>query len=201
MRTPRPRNARVARGAWSLLALACALAACDAGGDSGSGAADDGAELYLQVEGLVRGSCALLRCHGAVAGSGLDLLVPDLRQSLVDVPACEYPPMPRVTPGDPSRSWLMVKVAGSVREDLYLPFIVFEPEPGWDPTTRTASCDGVLPDGATWFGARMPGDGPALDADAIELLERWIAAGAPGPPPDHDASVGCLSILGCDGGS
>ena len=68
----------------SMVAL-CFVAACEGAAKDG-GATDEDGVLYLEVEALVRGSCALTRCHGLIAGAGLELLVEDLTKPLPSWP-------------------------------------------------------------------------------------------------------------------
>jgi hypothetical protein len=175
-----------------------AVVAAPGGGDDGGRAQDDGgrarargdgaidaaasAALYPQVEDILLRSCAYERCHsGALVGAGLDLSRgADYAAALVSVPSCEYPPLARVQPFDPDRSWIMVKLTADFRprEDDELPFyILFEPDPEWDPEQR--GCPGRAADGTPLFGQRMPLTAPnMLPDDELEVIRAWIAAGA-----------------------
>jgi hypothetical protein len=143
----------------------------------------NGAALYADVDAIITRSCARQVCHGfMVANAQLDLMTAaGFRAALVDVPACEYDRMPRVKPGDPEHSWIMIKLAGRVRFRQYADFVDFEPDPDW--RANNPACAGQFDDGSPWFGTRMP---PAdttrpPSAQEIETIRAWIEAGAPGP--------------------
>jgi hypothetical protein len=93
----------------------------------------DGPALYADVDAIITRSCARQVCHGfMVANAQMDLMMAaGFRAALVDVPACEYDRMPRVKPGDPEHSWIMIKLDGPVRFRQYADFIDFEPDPDW----------------------------------------------------------------------
>ena len=94
-------------------------------------------------------------CHsgGKNAAGGLDMSG-DLHAAFVGVPAsapaCAGNPAPRVVPGDPGRSLLYIKVAAK-RDGTVVP------------------CGDTMPLGP---------DLPALSASEVELVRRWIEAGA-----------------------
>ena len=137
------------------------------------------AVLSAQVREIIERSCAKQVCHGAmVSNAYLDFMAGDLRDVLVNVPACEYDRMPRVAPGDPDHSWIMIKLAGPQRFVQYLDFIAFDPAADWQPARP--DCSGTLPDGARWFGTRMPpvDTTQPLSAEEVELVRRWIKSGA-----------------------
>ena len=161
------------RWRWSVL-LGCLASAC------GSGVQDEqDAVLSAQVHELIERSCAKQVCHGEmVSNAYLDFMAGDLRDVLVNVPACEYERMPRVSPGDPDHSWIMIKLAGPQRFVQYLDFIDFDPAADWQPARP--ECSGTLPDGARWFGTRMPpvDTTQPLNVDEVAIIRRWIQAGA-----------------------
>lgn len=137
-----------------------------------AGAADRA--LYRQAAEVLFARCGQTRCHGPLPYNDLlDLSTArcDVRQALVGVPACEYPAMARVQPGEPERSWLMVKLTAP-HDPQYA--LIFEPELGaqqaLDP--RCADAD---------FGLRMPPPGYAISDEEVDVIRTWIAAGAPGP--------------------
>ena len=196
--------ARISRG-WLFvvcLAYACdgsraassppeASASFDASSDAGSGAppaADGGRDAssepasYRAVREIFERSCAYNRCHSGVPTGGSLPLPPgsDIALALVDVPSCEYPPLVRVKPGDPERSWLWIKLTADVRPktDEFYDYILFEPEPGWDETMR--GCRDRLPDGTPLFGQRMPLTAPnMLPVEELAVIRDWISEGAP----------------------
>ena len=158
-----------------LLPLAWLASAC-----SSEVSDERGAALSAQVHELIERSCAKQVCHGEmVSNAYLDFMAGDLRDVLVNVPACEYDRMPRVSPGDPDHSWIMIKLAGPQRFVQYLDFIDFDPGANWQPARP--ECGGRLPDGGRWFGTRMPpvDTTQPLSADEIVIVRRWIEAGAP----------------------
>lgn len=171
------------------LALSILLAACG----------DDATPLeptYENVEALIDLSCGSTSssCHGGTRGSArLNFqLFADTGQpyteALIGVEACEYDFMPRVDPGNPDNSWLMIKISGPHDADGLL---TFTPDPGWD-SGLTRRMDGSFPpsqcplieEGELTFGYAMPqsrGDPLPLHPRQIELFREWILAGAPGP--------------------
>lgn len=170
-----------------LLALAMLMTAC---GD------DPPLEpTYANVEALIDRSCGSTSssCHGGVRGSArlnFQLLADTERpytDALVGVEACEYDFMPRVDPGNPDNSWLMIKISGPHDAEGLL---TFTPDPGWD-SGLTPRMDGSFPpsqcplveDGELTFGSVMPESGGEifLEPAEITLFREWILAGAPGP--------------------
>jgi hypothetical protein len=165
-------GARLSKRARTLVACASlCLPACSGAEERTEPAG--GADLYPAVSALVDTSCGFARCHGPgplIPGGGL-LFAPDadIRGVLVDVPACEYPLMKRVAPGDPDRSWLMVKLTAPRSATGELEF-----EPELDFTPVNCGIDG--------FGFGMPALGTfSPDAEAIATFRDWILAGAGGP--------------------
>jgi hypothetical protein len=140
---------------------------------------EQGAVLSAQVRALIERSCAKQVCHGEMVSNAYLDFTGELHDVLVNVPACEYDRMARVSPGDPDHSWIMIKLAGPQRFVQYLDFIEFDPGADWQPARP--ECSGTLPDGARWFGTRMPpvDTTQPLSADEIEIIRRWIEAGAP----------------------
>jgi hypothetical protein len=140
-----------------------------------------GAVLYEQVNGVIMGSCAFIRCHdpslppgggGLLFQSGQDVRIP-----LVGVPSCEYSAMNRVEPGKPEQSWLMVKLTAP-RDSSYL--IQFTPTQKYTPNSQCGT--NTLANGTPGFGFGMPATATfQLDDASIDIFRRWIAAGAPGP--------------------
>jgi hypothetical protein len=148
-----PRGGQIFTIAVAAIALSgCAQAgrAPDAVGGGGSATAAKAAPVrYADVQRVFDASCTV--CHPAVNAS-LDLTAAKSYASLVGVRAVEDPQLVRVIAGDPDRSFLYRKIAGS-------------PGLGSDPG----------------IGGRMPqGQGP-LPRGQVDLIRRWIAAGAPGP--------------------
>lgn len=151
---------------------------------------------YENVEALIDVSCgsASSSCHGGVRGSArlnFQVLADEGRpytDALVGVESCEYDFIPRVDPGNPDGSWLMVKIEGAHDAEGEL---TFTPDPGWD-SGLVPRMDGSYPpsqcplveDGALTFGYAMPesrGDPLPLEPAQIALFREWILAGAPGP--------------------
>lgn len=169
---------------------------------SAAGCSDDDPPLeptYANVERLVVESCATdsSSCHGGRGtgsarlnfGAELDAGRP-LTGVLVDVAACEYDLLDRVEPGDPDRSWLMVKLTHEFDADGAI--VGFTPDPGWDMGGLEPRPDGTLPasvcpmteDGVLTFGTNMPqsiGRPIPLAEREVTLIREWIALGAPGP--------------------
>jgi hypothetical protein len=192
----RPGDGAGRRCAWpcstrAALAVGLALQACSSGeagaptADSAEAAtrdaSDDAPASYLAAESVIRTSCAFVRCHGGPVAGGAGLWFAQtgsIRGPLVNVPACEYDKMMRVAPGDPARSWVMIKLQSP--QDPATHAIAFTPQPDWVPT---AGCNVVeTPDGGGRFGDRMPETGMyQLDSDSLAALVAWIEAGAPGP--------------------
>lgn len=151
----------------------------DAGGETEDAGHSDS---YKAVAAIVQSSCSYIRCHGgSVFGAALLFeRDADFAKQLVNVPACQYDSMPRVTPFDPERSWLMIKLTANVRprDDPYQDYIFFEPPPDWDPSKR--SCRDETADGTPLFGQRMPATAPNMLSEAdLQAFRSWILAGAP----------------------
>jgi hypothetical protein len=59
--------------------------------------------------------CAFVGCHGPFPNLGLSLLRGQSYGSLVDVTSAELAPMKRVLPGQPDRSYIVLKLEGDPR--------------------------------------------------------------------------------------
>ena len=156
--------------------------------DSAAWAADptdastsDAPASYLAAESVIRTSCAFVRCHGGPTrgGAGLWFGPGSIRGPLVNVSACEDPDMMRVRPGDPSNSWVRIKLEAPQDPETHA--IEFSPPADWVPDP--ACGPGLDPtDASGRFGLRMPATGTfQLDGDGLAKLVSWIEAGAPGP--------------------
>ncbi|HLK39662.1 MAG TPA: hypothetical protein VKU41_23060 [Polyangiaceae bacterium] len=140
----------------------------------------DAPASFLAAQSVIQTSCTFVRCHGGpfmlAAGLWFDPYG-SIRGPLVNVPACEYDRMMRVTPGDPANSWMVVKL--TALQDPVTHAIEFSPEAGWAPV---ASCGLDPGDAGGRFGLRMPEtDNYQLDPTSLAQLIDWIEAGAPGP--------------------
>lgn len=108
-----------------LLAAAAAtlvLTACS-GTDSGSSTpsnADAGTDVTAatpsafetDVAPIIATSCATCHLTGQEAGN-MALVPAKIRESLIDVPAVGAPGLKRVVPGDPDKSYLVMKLEGT----------------------------------------------------------------------------------------
>ncbi len=104
--------------------------AADAGDDSGWVIGDTGPGIDYpdSIAGRVAerlGGCSGVEpgCHGGGAPSGLVLgrtPAQDFAQ-IIGVPSVERPDLHRIEPGDPSRSWLYLKVAGDLEAGVTTP--------------------------------------------------------------------------------
>lgn len=104
---------------------------------------------------ILERACALGGCHLSGPGAGglvLGRRGAAWRAALVDVPSQQNPMMALVAPGDPERSWLVVKLAG-------------------------AFC-GVTCDRALGCGGPMPPGAPLTELERAAIIT-WIAEGAP----------------------
>ncbi len=167
--------------ALAVFSTHCASAPVDEPGTSETRdqSSTEGAGLFPEVRAILERSCAKQTCHGDLTMNAfLTFMTSDIRAQLVDVLACEYDRMPRVSPFQPDQSWLMVKLAGPQRFVQYADFIDFKPDPDWRPATP--ECTDRLPDGSPWFGTRMPPPDTTeqLSTEEIDLVREWIAAGA-----------------------
>lgn len=165
----------------SCVTCAICLVACAGAPEPQATASGIGLEQYRSVVEIITESCAKQTCHGELsANAHLDFMQADIRAAVVGVRACEYSGMARVEPGAPERSWVMMKLAGPTRFRDFADFVDFTPAPDWQP--GAPECSGMFPDGAHWFGTRMPPpDTTTITQDQIETIRDWIANGAPGP--------------------
>ncbi len=121
------------------------------------------------VHPILLRSCALVLCHtdwedppqGLIFGSADQPSTPALRQDVADQllsPAAEAPGLQRVEPGDPTRSYLMLKMDGCQN------------------SSGLACIGTTLPDKPC--GDSMPQMLPPRPARERDLIRRWIADGA-----------------------
>jgi hypothetical protein len=129
----------------------------DAGADAGATAPGfEEVQTYFLDLGCGAGSSGpprpgALACHGSSAAGGLSLVGADALDALLNVESPAFSGEIRVIPGDPDNSLLMKKLTNNL----------------------------TLNDGGT-LGAPMPA-GEAIqwhEPDGVELVRRWIAAGA-----------------------
>lgn len=112
-----------------------------------------------------RHGCTAAACHGSAASGGLDLSPDVAYENIFEVPSTASA-SDRIEPGDEDRSYLWVKLAAGTRPGQY-----------------------------EIAGSPMPVGGSALTEDELELLRRWIYAGAPGEgvvEDTRDFLGGCL---------
>lgn len=112
-----------------------------------------------------RHGCTQEACHGSAASGGLDLS-PDVAYANIFEVASVGSADNRIEPGDEDLSYLWVKLAAATRPGQY-----------------------------EIAGGAMPSGGAPLTEDELELLRRWIYAGAPGEGVIEDTREilgGCL---------
>ena len=113
------------------------------------------------------GSCAFMSCHNSSGMATLNLDMPDIGASLVNVPACQAEGVNRVTPGNPAMSWLWVKLTGPFDVDGNVQNAAV---PKACPDTTAGSLGGAMP----WTGgASIP-----LPDDQLFQICTWIEDGA-----------------------
>jgi len=146
---------RMALAISCCLALALSLAtgcagrgpsAATAGGGPGNGG-NGGVDFESQIQPIFNRGCA---CHLSPSPpAGVVLLAGASYDSLVNVPSTQNPSFRRVEPGEPDRSYLVIKIDDSVPDVSSLR-----------------------------VGERMPFGLPPLSAGDIETIRRWIEEGA-----------------------
>ncbi|HKU44396.1 MAG TPA: hypothetical protein VJR89_39825 [Polyangiales bacterium] len=94
-------------------------------------------------------SCTNDMCHGAKAMGGLDLRADVAYENLIEVPST-LGALYRVMPGEPDESFLYNKLRAAIE-----------------------------PESVKIEGSSMPSGMPPLSADHLEVVRRWIEAGAP----------------------
>jgi hypothetical protein len=131
-----------------------------------------------------RGFCAYSGCHSGPGKGGLTFrgsVLDEMQvyRALVEgdsghAQACEYHPLRRVEPGDPSKSWLYIKLAGETDDDDQMNLVAAD---DWDET--------MSPCATTFPGSLMPfaEDEPVipLAPEELRMVAEWILDGAPGP--------------------
>lgn len=138
----------------------------------------DAVALILRGDGTptnMAGSCAFSSCHtGSTPRATLDLTAnPNITTALVNVPSCQAAGMVRVLPGDPTMSWLWIKLTGPY--NLTTGAITFPATP-----QNCAHTDppGTLGGSMPWTGGGMPI--PLGDAQLFQICS-WIEDGGLGP--------------------
>lgn len=129
---------------------------------------------YENVADVMQRSCTFSVCHGAPDGAaGLDFdSTMDITTVLNGVASCQYDRMPRVDPGNPDNSWLMIKIEGPYDD---MAQIQFTPAADWTSTATDPECES--------FGTLMPSTTmpTPLPMAEVEMIREWIRLGAPGP--------------------
>lgn len=146
------------------------------------------APTYENVEITLSRACAFsTSCHGGAGRGSADLNFATAIESgtvleVLTVPSCEYSRMPRVDPGNPDGSWIMVKLEGEHDADGNL---TFTPDADWTPDSggHPETLCPLMMGGEVHFGTIMPATAPfdGLPEDEIEMFRQWIEMGAPGP--------------------
>lgn len=106
--------------------------------------------LSRDVQPILDRHCVACHLYESPQG-GLSLEAGDAHGATVGVASSEAP-LPRITPGDPARSYLVHKLRGT--------------------QARVGGSGAAMP-----FNADTGGSG--LPREELELIERWIRAGAP----------------------
>jgi hypothetical protein len=160
----RPDRPAAASGATSVAVIAAVaagllLAACGGGSGGGGsavpvdpacqGVSYSGTWDGIQKTVFARNGCTEKLCHGGAGAGGLDLSPEVAYANLFDVASTESS-LKRILPGDKDRSWLWLKLAAKTR-----------------------------PGSVSIVGSPMPANLAAIGEDELELVRRWIYAGAP----------------------
>lgn len=159
------------------VAIFLAVAACCSGGEetrspssvcSGDYSELDGSTVSLERDlvPIFKGSCVFSSCHDASAHeAGFVLGDPKTIRDELLAQSTTEPSLPRVTPYDPTKSFLLDKLTGNQNERGY------------------SGCANQLPsNGAGACGDVMPPNTGGLCADQpqkVIAIARWILAGAP----------------------
>jgi hypothetical protein len=142
----------------------------------GAGACADGAFDQIQRRIFGPRGCRVETCHGNTAAGGLDLRLGRAHDALVGVPATNAAAAAagkrRVVPGDPDASFLVQKLAGTLRGDEG----VRMPQVGR--TLHALEMELVR----AWIAAGAPPAGPVEGAPCLPA-EPFLAAPALTPPP------------------
>ncbi len=136
---------------------------------------DPGAPVSLQNDlmPIIARACNFSSCHGTgkkaklfmgptkkeLAAEGLDPMLLQLIHAAMIAPAETTDTLPRITPGDPSRSFMMLKMDGCLDEA--------------EPCTAQTGAKGKHA-----CGDSMPQGAPKLACAERDLMRRWIAQGA-----------------------
>jgi hypothetical protein len=122
---------------------------------------DSGPPTYAEVQGIFDHSCAVATtmCHSSMAtASTLHLDAAHALAETLNVASTELPRMMRINPGNPTASYLYLKLQQTTLDPL--------PE--------------CQPDGGLYRCTAMPAPPMSpLSATQIELIRRWIELGAP----------------------
>jgi hypothetical protein len=138
------------------------LMGCSSAAPPGPSSFDASARVSLRTDVLpvFSANCAALpTCHGSPTGIEVFLAggaanASAIRKGIVGVDSVELPTMPFVTAGDPTRSYLMLKLDGT--------------QGAYDAQCAGATCGAQMP-----YGAPSP-----LDATTRDAIRAWITQGA-----------------------
>ncbi|HET6583417.1 MAG TPA: hypothetical protein VFG69_08215, partial [Nannocystaceae bacterium] len=96
---------------------------CEYAAEFGETPTGSGATFSGHVQPILDARCATAGCHGALApASGLDLTKGVARANLL-LPSLQNPDVPRVTPGNPTNSYLITKLTGNGLAGLQMPLM------------------------------------------------------------------------------
>jgi hypothetical protein len=151
------------------LALAAVVAGCAGSGSDGGGGGGGGGgvcktpptptvSLSSNIQPIFNRSCAVAAaCHaGPASFGGSDLSVGQVIPNWVRVDAVEDPSLFRIRPGDPDKSFLVIKIGAGPPGTTFPGFLMPQ------------GCPGTGDNGAV-----------CLSADDIEAIRTWIQECAP----------------------
>jgi len=114
-------NARRMMGLCLCLGL-LALARCKSATTTTSDQPKANPSFQNDIQPIFNSSCAISSCHNATAQAGLDLSAGKAYSTLVNVASTEVPALMRVSPGDATNSYLVMKLENRQTVGGRMPF-------------------------------------------------------------------------------
>jgi hypothetical protein len=168
---------------WALATLGCSSSNSPSPSSDGGGGASGTVSFAADVMPIFLASCTTsTACHGQPNNAGeanlylgdsmtnTPAIVAQVYRGLVGVAAVEDPALNLIAPKNSSKSYLWLKLD---------PKWTMGDQDAYASDCAKGMCTGLTCNSKTPCGTSMPYLGETLGSDQMDLISRWIAAGAP----------------------